>query len=163
MVRGKAVENSKRLKVIGRVISIWKVLKFWTATCTMPAHSLPPAKKRRVERDAKVLQSIQASEQQLTRAVEHNASLNPLADLLDTVSSCTDSQDVSKGIYALYRVFVLVVVKGKLSVAGDDSAKAVKTWLWERMHLYVEHLCGLMKDDEKTLRVRRPFPKNSLC
>ncbi|KAF8889475.1 hypothetical protein CPB85DRAFT_1441388 [Mucidula mucida] len=49
----------------------------------MPVHSLPPTKKRRIEKDTKVLQSIQELEQQLTRAVENNASLNPLADLLE--------------------------------------------------------------------------------
>ncbi|KAF9000921.1 CBF-domain-containing protein [Hymenopellis radicata] len=119
----------------------------------MPIPSLPPTKKRRIEKDTKVLQSIQELEQQLTRAVENNASLNPLADLLDTTRSCKESQEVSKGIYALYRVFVLIVVKGKLSVSGDESTKAVKAWLWERMNSYVDYLCGLMKDGEKTLRV----------
>ncbi|KAF8882345.1 ribosome biogenesis protein Noc4 [Mucidula mucida] len=119
----------------------------------MPVHSLPPTKKRRIEKDIKVLQSIQELEQQLTRAVENNASLNPLADLLDTTRSCKESQEVSKGIYALYRIFVLIVVKGKLSASGDESAKAVKAWIWERINAYVEYLCGLMKDDEKTLRV----------
>lgn len=101
-----------------------------------------------------MLQSIQDLEQQLTRALEANSSLNPLADLLDTTCSCKDPQEVSKGIYALYRVLVLAIGKGKLSAAGDDTVKAVKAWLWERMNTYVDYLCGLLKDDEKILRVR---------
>ncbi|KAF8919369.1 CBF/Mak21 family-domain-containing protein [Mucidula mucida] len=56
----------------------------------------------------------------------------------------------------MYRIFVLIVVKGSC-VSGDESAKAVKTWIWERMNSYVEYLCGLMKDDERTLRTQTSF------
>ncbi|KAK0199243.1 CBF/Mak21 family-domain-containing protein [Desarmillaria ectypa] len=113
----------------------------------------PPSKKRKLSNDSKVLQSIQDTEQQLTRAVSNNGSLNPLADLLDLACSRKDSQEVSKGIYALYRVFVLVISNGKLSAASDESAKIVKAWLWDRLNEYVDFLVGLLKDEEKSLRV----------
>ncbi len=117
----------------------------------------PPSKKRKLSNDSKALQSIQDTEQQLTRAVANNGSLNPLADLLDLTCSRKDSQEVSKGIYALYRVFVLVINNGKLSVAGDESTKTVKAWLWNRLNEYVDFLAGLLKDEEKSLRVRNLF------
>ncbi|KAG7442820.1 ribosome biogenesis protein Noc4 [Guyanagaster necrorhizus] len=117
-------------------------------------HSLPPpSKKRKLNNDSKVLQSIQDTEHHLTRAVTNNGTLNPLADLLDLTCSRKDSQEVSKGIYALYRVFVLVIGNGKLSVSGDESTKTVKAWLWDRMNNYVNFLVGLLKDEEKSLRV----------
>ncbi|KAK0223868.1 CBF/Mak21 family-domain-containing protein [Armillaria fumosa] len=113
----------------------------------------PPSKKRKLNNDSKALQTIQETEQQLTRAVANNGSLNPLADLLHLTCSRKDSQEVSKGIYALYRIFVLVISNGKLSVAGDESAKTVKAWLWDRLNKYVDFLAGLLKDEEKSLRV----------
>ncbi|KIY71078.1 CBF-domain-containing protein [Cylindrobasidium torrendii FP15055 ss-10] len=120
----------------------------------MAPSSLPPAKKRKIEKkDTKTVLRIQALETQLTEALDRNASLNPLADLLDITCSCEDVQEVSKGIYALYRVFVVIITRGKLSKSGDENSKAVKTWLWDRLHGYVDYLCGLLKDDEKTLRI----------
>jgi U3 small nucleolar RNA-associated protein 19 len=61
--------------------------------------------------------------------------------------------DTSKGIYALYRVFVSIIVSKKLSPGGDEAAKVVKTWLWELLMSYIDFLGGLLQDEEKFLRV----------
>ena len=64
-----------------------------------------------------------------------------------------DPQDSSKGIYAPYRVFVSLILSRKLSPGGDEAAKVVKAWLWEKLMSYTEFLGGLLQDEEKFLRV----------
>ena len=119
-----------------------------------PVRSLPPpSKKRKVKDHAGVRTSIKRLEDELTRAISTNASLNPLADLLDLTVRQHDAQSTSKAIYALYRLFVLLITKNKLNSNGDEGAKIVKAWIWERFNTYVEFLGGLLKDEEKTLRV----------
>jgi U3 small nucleolar RNA-associated protein 19 len=119
-----------------------------------PIRSLPPpSKRRKVQQDPGVVQSIQRLEQELTNAAANNGSLNPLADLLDLALKANGPQDTSKIIYALYRVFVVIISNNKLALDGDDTAKVVKAWIWERMNTYVEFLGGLLKDEEKILRV----------
>ncbi|KAF5375700.1 hypothetical protein D9615_009364 [Tricholomella constricta] len=119
-----------------------------------PIRSLPPpTKKRKVQADSAIKQSIQKLEADLTRAVATNASLNPLADLLDLALATKTPSETSKAVYALYRVFVLVIADDKLGLGGDDAAKVVKAWLWDRLNVYVDHLGGLLKDEEKTLRI----------
>ena len=122
----------------------------------MPEHirSLPPSKKRKVKDDAGFGTSVKRLEDDITRAIPTNASLNSLADLLDLVVGARDAQNTSKAIYALYRVFVQLITNNKLSTGGDEAARIVKSWLWERLNTYVEFLGGLMKDEEKILRVR---------
>lgn len=123
----------------------------------MPAalRSLPPPnKKRKIQKDNGLAANITILEQQLVAAVSSNASLNPLADLLDLTLTAKTAPDTSKGIYSLYRVLVTVITSGKLNASGTEEAKVVKAWLWERMNSYVVFLSGLLKDEEKTLRVR---------
>jgi len=119
----------------------------------MPAPSLPPSKKRKIQQDSAVHKSVVQLETDLTSAVPNNASLNSLADLLDLTLKSKSPQDTSKAIYALYRVFVLIITSDKLGLGGDDAAKVVKAWLWERLNTYVDYLGGLLKDEEKILRV----------
>ncbi|KAG5636845.1 hypothetical protein H0H81_006638 [Sphagnurus paluster] len=118
----------------------------------MPSSLPPPSKKRKIKADSKTSQSIQLLEAQLSEAISNNASLNPLADLLDLTLSTKSAPDTSKGIYALYRIFVLVISGGKMGLGGDEAAKVVKAWLWDRLNIYVDYLGGLLKDEEKTLR-----------
>ncbi|KAF8068618.1 CBF/Mak21 family-domain-containing protein [Lyophyllum atratum] len=119
-----------------------------------PIRSLPPpSKKRKVQAATAANQSIQRLEAELTQAVTSNASLNPLADLLDLAVATKNPQDTSKAIYALYRIFVVVITNDKLGLGGDDAAKVVKAWLWDRLNIYVDYLGGLLKDGEKTLRI----------
>ena len=119
-----------------------------------PVRSLPPPnKKRKVKDDASFGTSIKRLEDELTRAISTNTSLNPLADLLDLAVRQPDAQNTSKAIYALYRLFVLLITKNKLNSNSDEGAKIVKAWLWERFNSYVEFLGGLLKDQEKALRV----------
>lgn len=132
------------------------LLQKWTGFEIMPApiRSLPPpSKKRRIHQDSTLTQSVVQLETDLTSAVSKNASLNPLADLLDLTLKSNGPQDTSKAIYALYRVFVLIITHDKLGLGGDDAAKIVKAWLWERLNTYVDYLGGVLQDEEKTLRV----------
>ncbi|KAJ3506172.1 hypothetical protein NLJ89_g7014 [Agrocybe chaxingu] len=116
-------------------------------------HSLPPpSKKRKIQKDVEHSKTIKQLEDDLTEAVAKNTSLNPLADLLALVHEVKDPHDTSKAIYALYRVFVTIITNGKLGPAGDEAAKVVKAWIWERLQLYVDFLGGLLQDDEKFLR-----------
>ncbi|KAF8621393.1 hypothetical protein AX15_007846 [Amanita polypyramis BW_CC] len=119
-----------------------------------PIRSLPPpSKKRKVRDDTGFAVSIKHLEDELTRAISENTSLNPLIDLINLALSAPDAQNTSKAIYALYRVFVLLISKNKLSLGGGEAAKVVKAWLWERLDTYTQFLGGLMKDEEKTLRI----------
>ncbi|KAG6845195.1 hypothetical protein H0H87_012522 [Tephrocybe sp. NHM501043] len=118
-----------------------------------PLRSLPPPnKKRKVQEDSKTIALIQRLEAELTHAVSTNSSLNPLADLLDLALATENASEASKAIYALYRVFVLIISADKMGLGGDEAVKVVKTWLWDRLNVYVDFLGGLLKDQEKTLR-----------
>lgn len=121
----------------------------------MPAsvHSLPPKKKRRIQGDNKTIENIKLLEETVTTAVTLNASLNPLVDLLDLVLKTKDAAATSKGIYALYRVFVILISTNKLGIAGDESARIVKNWLLDQVNKFVDYLASLLQDGEKALRV----------
>jgi U3 small nucleolar RNA-associated protein 19 len=125
---------------------------FWTLALMPP--SLPALKKRKLSRSSSLVSSIQQLETRLTEAVSSNASLNPLVDLLKIVDDAEDAEDVLKGIYAVYRVFVLMLGSGGYSLGGQGGeGKVVRAWIWERLGGYVDYLVGLLKDDEKALRV----------
>ncbi|KAI0822685.1 ribosome biogenesis protein Noc4 [Trametes gibbosa] len=117
--------------------------------------SLPSSSKKRKAReaDATVL-TIQVLEKQLTDAVSSRSSLNPLADLLDLAQEAETAAQLSKAIYALYRVLVLVISRGLLSGPdASEDAKAVRTWLLDRLHTFTDLLTGLLKDEEPSLRI----------
>ncbi|KAJ7714208.1 hypothetical protein B0H16DRAFT_1742790 [Mycena metata] len=122
---------------------------------TRPAPSSlpPPSKKRKIHKDSEFTKSIQRLEEQLTSAAAANTSLNPLADLLELAFAADDAQDTSKAIYALYRVFIILITGGKLNPGVDEATKVVKAWIWDRLNSYVDFLCGLLKDEEKLLRI----------
>lgn len=133
---------------------VQKFLASFQNFMSRPASSLPPpSKKRKVQKDSEFGQSIQRLEEQLTAAAASNSSLNPLADLLELAFTAGDAQDTSKAIYSLYRIFVILISGGKLGTGGDEAAKVVKAWIWDRLNSYVDFLCGLLKDEEKLLRV----------
>ncbi|KAM6503710.1 CBF/Mak21 family domain containing protein [Amanita muscaria] len=113
----------------------------------------PPTKKRKLQDDAGLATSIKHLEDGLTQALSNNTSLNALADLVDLALTAKDPQNTSKVVYALYRVFVLIINDGRLGLGVDDAGKVVKAWLWQRLNTYVEFLGGLMQDEEKALRI----------
>ncbi|PFH48026.1 hypothetical protein AMATHDRAFT_150792 [Amanita thiersii Skay4041] len=116
--------------------------------------SLPPANKRRkTQNDTNIAKSVKSLEEELTNAISNNGSLNSLSDLLELAINARESQNTSKGIYALYRVFVLLIINNKLIITGDEAAKVVKAWLLEQIDTYVEFLGGLLQDEEKALRI----------
>lgn len=119
----------------------------------MPPHSLPPTKKRKIAHDPGFTEQIKTLEAGLNEAINNNGSLNALADLLNVVQSTKGPLQVTKAIYAVYRVFVVIMTKGKLGLGGDEAAKLVKTWLLGQLDTYVDFLATLLKDEEKTLRV----------
>lgn len=124
-----------------------------------PIRSLPPPSKKRKTNTSSSSNSIavqiQSLESTLTSAVQSSASLNPLADLLNLAQTTVEPKDVSKIIYALYRIFVVLVGSGKMSAEGQASeeGKVVRAWLWERLGAYQDLLVGLMKDEVSGLRV----------
>lgn len=123
--------------------------------CEMPP-SLPSKKRKTRETDDVARNTVQDLEKQLTTAVSNGSSLNPLADLLDIALESDLSIQLSKAMYALYRVFVVIVSNGLLS--GPDrteEAKAVRAWLLERLRTFVDLLTSLLKDEEASLKVRR--------
>lgn len=119
----------------------------------MAPRSLPPAKKRKVEHDTAAEERIKSVEATLLDSLSKNQSLNILADLLGIVQSTRDAQLTSKAVYAAYRVFTVIIVNGKLDLGGDESARLVKSWLLTQLNTYVDFLTGLLKDEEKMLRV----------
>lgn len=128
-----------------------------------PRQSLPSSSKKRkniIESDvsADALTSIHSLEELITAAISSKSSLNPLTDLLDVARNTEDAQTLSKAIYALYRVFVVIVTNGLLlNASGSDETRAVREWIQERLHAYVELLVGLLKDDESILKVRHEW------
>ncbi|KAI0362811.1 ribosome biogenesis protein Noc4 [Trametes cingulata] len=122
----------------------------------MPAKttSLASSSKKRKAREADdAVRTIQDLEKQLTAAIASGSSLNPLADLLEIALNSETAAQLSKAIYALYRVFVIILSRGLLSGPdASDEAKAVRTWLVDRLHSFVDLLSGLLKDDEPTLK-----------
>lgn len=117
----------------------------------MPASSLPPPKKRQKTKGSRTV--TKDLELHIAAAVANNASLNPLSDLLDIAQNVSDAGDMSKAVYSLYRVFIVIVSSGKLAPGGGDAAKVVRKWVWERLDAYVSLLLGLLQDEEATLRV----------
>ena len=126
-----------------------------------PIRSLPPPPKKRKRNPSSnsIANRIQSLESAITNAVQSSSSLNPLADLLDLALAAVEVDDVSKAIYALYRVFVVLVGNGNMSAgvqaqgAVSDAGKVVRAWLWERFGAYEDLLVGLMKDSDPGLRV----------
>ncbi|KAH9857744.1 CBF/Mak21 family-domain-containing protein [Lenzites betulinus] len=120
-----------------------------------PQTSLPSSSKKRKARETDdTVLTIQALEKQLTDAVSSGSSLNPLADLLELAQEADTAAHLSKAIYALYRTFVLVVSRGLLSGPdASEEAKAVRTWLLDRLHAFVDLLTGSLQDEESSIRI----------
>jgi hypothetical protein len=118
--------------------------------------SLPSTKRRKTSKNSQVASSIQDLESRLTEAVSSNTTLNPLIDLVKLTEEAVEAEDVSKGLYAIYRVFVVILGSKKYGLGGQEreEGKLVRAWIWERLNCYVDYLLGLLKDEEKSLRVR---------
>lgn len=121
------------------------------------AGSLPPRKKQKVHTaiSTHTLKSVADLEKRITEALSSNASLNPIVDLLNTVSTASDAEVTLKAMFALYRVFTLVIQKGILSSVPDEDAdrKAVRLWTSSKLDAFTSVLCDLLSSSEKTLRV----------
>lgn len=119
--------------------------------------SLPPPPKKR-KTISSLTSQVQVLEDTLTSALQSAPiqSLNPLADLLDLASEATEAKDMSKIIYASYRVFVLINQSGRLMGGPgdeDEGNKVVRKWLGERLAVYQNLLSGLLSDEDSALRV----------
>jgi U3 small nucleolar RNA-associated protein 19 len=131
-----------------------KTLSFFAGSMAPTLRSLPPpSKKRKLQPGSGCVQKIKELEDELIKAVTTRASLNCLVNLLDLTFQAEDPHDTSKGIYALYRTFVVIITHGKLSPQGGEAGRTVSRWLWERLNSYAEFLASLLKDEEKFLRV----------
>ena len=112
--------------------------------------SLPPKKKRKSNNH-----DVPSLEQSISTALDEGTSLNAYADLNNLISAEQDPKLTHAVIYALYRSTVLIISKGQLVGGKEESeeAKIVRLWIIARMGEYVENLVGLLKDEEKSLRV----------
>ena len=112
--------------------------------------SLPPKKKRKSNNH-----DVASLEQSISTALDEGTSLDAYADLNNLISTEQDPKLTHAVIYALYRSTVLIISKGRLVGGKEESeeAKIVRLWIISRMGEYVENLVGLLKDEEKSLRV----------
>lgn len=116
----------------------------------MPAGSLPPpSKKRKVKPDEDLAKRLEA---EITDAALNDGSLNPLLDLLNLAQGTSDAANLSKIIYSLYRVFVVLIRSDRLAPGGSEAAKQVRKWIWGRLDAYVHLLVGLLQDEEPALK-----------
>ena len=122
------------------------------ATMPPPSSLSQPSKRRKTSGDD-TLAALRALETKVTDAASSNSSLNPLADLLELTVSYEDPQLTLKGIYAMYRVFVILIDSGRLGPHSDEEAKVVREWISDRLSEFSDFLFGLLKDEETTLRV----------
>ncbi|KAG8996484.1 hypothetical protein FRB94_008243 [Tulasnella sp. JGI-2019a] len=115
--------------------------------------SLPTSRKR--QKTSSSNEDVKSLEQSLLVAVQAGSSLNPLSDLIALVSSSSDPQTTHSVIYAVYRIVVALSQAGKLGQEGNgtEEAKIVRQWLDARVASFSELLAGLLKDDEKALRM----------
>ena len=126
----------------------------------MAPRSSLPSKKRKLAHDAQHdtpdhIAQIKSLEDQLIAAVTSKSSLNPLSDLLDIARNASVAHVLSKAMYALYRVFVVIISNGLLLAStGNDETKAVRAWIQEKIDAFVELLIGLLQDEESILKVR---------
>lgn len=127
-----------------------------------PSSLAPPSERRKisassfaaVSNDSLALSKITTLESTLTEAVSSNASLNPLADLLLFTRTLQDAKVISKAIYSLYRVFMLLLGPGgKFEGGASEEGKAVRAWIVDRVNEYADYLGGLLKDMEVSLKV----------
>lgn len=120
--------------------------------------SLPPPNKKQKRNHSELQTEVERIEGLLKTAAQATplGSLNPLADLLELAQSSAAPEDLSRAIYAIYRVWVILVDGGKMSPTTEEGeeAKVVRAWLWDRMSAYQDILVGLLSDSEGALRVR---------
>ena len=118
-----------------------------------PRPSLPSDHRKRKHGDDgdenNATETIHSLEKQLTEAVASKSSLNPLADLLDIAYNSSNAHLLSKAVWALYRVFVVIIKDGAFfHAAGSEEARVVRSWLQEKLNAYVNLLVSLLQDEE---------------
>jgi hypothetical protein len=122
----------------------------------MAPSSLGPTSKRRkvTKTHSDTELQLKELESQLSSAVQTKGSLNPLSDLLEFASSQSEPDLVHKAIYALYRVFVMILGNAALETQEGEDTRLVRTWIFEKLNAYAAFLLSLLKDSEPNLRVR---------
>jgi U3 small nucleolar RNA-associated protein 19 len=146
------------LGIIGRRDALLRRERVGNMLQTLQSSSVPlPAisvQKMPKSIDNAVSQVVRIAHE-VTVALNESTSLNPLADLISLLHSSSDPLVSHKAIYAVYRIFVLVISSGRLKAGTDqpDEVNIVRTWLVERLEEYIDLLCGFLKDDQEPLRV----------
>ncbi|KIM21765.1 hypothetical protein M408DRAFT_300994 [Serendipita vermifera MAFF 305830] len=116
----------------------------------------PPSKRRKIDSDDEEngQKRIESLEQELQTAIETSASLNSLADLLK-VAKKNKKQPLMlhKAIYALYRVFSLLISANYYHSPSRPSEKEliVRRWLVERLDQYLELLASFSEHPEPAI------------
>jgi U3 small nucleolar RNA-associated protein 19 len=118
----------------------------------------PPAKRRKVDPNDTQgdSQQIESLEGDLKHAIENSSSLNALADLLkEATKNKMQPRLRHKAIYALYRVFSLLISTNWYHSSSRPSQKnqVIRKWLVERLDQYLELLSSLLEHTELTIAV----------
>jgi len=124
------------------------------ATTEMP----PPTKRRKVDSNEieRNSQEIERLEEDLKYAIESSSSLNSLADLLKEATKNKKRPHVlHKAIYALYRVFSLLILGNLYHSSSRPGEKelVIRKWLVERLDQYLDLLASLSDHSEPTISV----------
>lgn len=119
----------------------------------------PPSKRRKIDAHETEdgFNQIEKLEQDLKTAIETSSSLNSLADLLkEAKKHKKQPQILHKAIYALYRIFSLLVSGNYYHSQSKPSEKelVVRRWLVERLDQYLDFISSLSEHNEPTISVR---------
>jgi hypothetical protein len=122
----------------------------------------PPAKRRKVDPNdtQSDSQEIEKLEGDLKHAIENSSSLNALADLLkEATKNKKQPQLLHKSIYALYRIFSLLISANWYHSSSRPNQKnlVIRKWLVERLDQYLELLSSLLDHTEPTISVCRVY------
>ncbi|KAG8947482.1 hypothetical protein FRC04_010663 [Tulasnella sp. 424] len=94
-------------------------------------------------------------ESAVSNAIRDGTSLNPFADLVDLATASSDPKAIHSAIYATYRATVTIAQSGKLDGRRgvSEETELIRKWLEARVNDFTDLLAGLMKDEEKALRI----------
>jgi U3 small nucleolar RNA-associated protein 19 len=120
--------------------------------CTKQAR-MRPTKRRKVDESQEKIVKL---EEDLTAAIQDGSSLNALADLVAEAKKSTNQpQRLHKALYALYRVFSLLISEDRLLSPRLPSEQdvVVRTWLLQRLDQYLNFLSTLFESSEPLISV----------
>ena len=116
-----------------------------------------PTKRRKGDDESQdALKKIVKLEEDLTTAIQDGSSLNALAALLTAAKRSIDHpQRLHKALYALYRVFSLLIAEQRFhSARPSEQEMVVRKWLLQRLDQFLDFLPTLFESSEPLISVR---------